>query len=199
MVPTTMKILIVDDHALFRAGLRLILGRLAAPGQLLEAGHAEEGLALGQAHAPLDLILLDLQLPGLAGPDCVRRFRQAFPDCPIALLSGSDEQQLIQDGLAAGARGFIHKSSTPGDMLHVIRDLLERNHRTPARHQAAPLTARQIEVLVRLCAGGSNKQIALDLGLSDNTVRVHLHDIFRSLGVQTRTQAAMLAKDRGLA
>ena len=197
-VSPKMKILLVDDHDLFREGLRLILKRLGSQWMVLEAGSAEEGLALGVAEASLGLVLLDLNLPGVGGVDGVHQFRQRFPDCPLIMLSGSDDHQLVQDGIAAGARAFIHKSSTPDEMLGVMHGVLEQGNPTSAWHSSPVLTPRQIEVLAQLCAGNSNKQIARELGMSGNTVRVHLHDIFRVLGVSTRTQAAMLAKDRGM-
>lgn len=198
MAHNVVKILIVDDHTLFRAGLRLVLGRLGANNQLLEASDAEEGLATGLAHGSIDLILLDLHLPGLDGLACVRKFRQTFPDALLLILSGEEEPQLIEACLAEGARGFIHKSSTPEKMLEAIRHALDPEPAPMGSSRQAQLTPRQIEVLAGVCAGAPNKQIARTLGMSENTVRVHLHDIFRVLGVRTRTQAAMLARDRGL-
>lgn len=197
-----MKILIVDDHALFREGLRLILGRLGAELSVIEAGSAEVGLAVTKTEAMLDLILLDLNLPGLGGSESVRNFRHAAPTCPIIILSGSDDQQAVRDGIEAGAQGFIHKSSTTDEMLNAMRGVLDGkaiSRLAPGFLEPAPaLTRRQREVLARLCEGVSNKQIARDLDMSENTVRSHLYAIFQVFGVKTRTHAAMFAKSYGL-
>jgi DNA-binding NarL/FixJ family response regulator len=200
-----VRILIVDDHALFREGLRLILGRLGGDISFHEGSTAD--IALQQATTAPDLILLDLNLPGLKGADCVHLFLATYPGCPIILLSGMDNPDAAQAGLAAGAIGFIHKSSTATEMLATIQSAMAGTWSHPATTSITgpdqemhipTLTQRQTEVLARLCAGRTNKEIATDLDLSDNTVRVHLAGIFRALEVRSRTQAIIAAKRLGL-
>lgn len=197
-----MKILVIDDHALFREGLRLMLRRLGADVTVLEAGNCAEGLALTQSVLDIDLILLDLQLPGVSDASSVSTFRGQWPDANIIILSGTDDEKLVSSARAAGARGFIHKSCTPDQMLLALRQALELHAAsTPTGNDPETrlsLTPRQREVLTQLCEGMSNKEIARHLQMSDNTVRVHLYEVFRLLGVKTRTQAALLARTLGI-
>ena len=206
-----LKILIVDDHALFREGLKLLLTRLEQAADILEAGSAEAGLVYADRHAEVDLVLLDINLPGSHGLDSLRLFSSNFPGSAIVLLSGVDAPTLIRDGLASGARGFIHKSVTADEMLAAVSSVLAGEHccavsgdllalptATDANGSALQLTPRQKEVLQRLCEGLSNKEIGRELDMSDNTVRVHVSGIFRILGVRSRTEAAMLAHRNGL-
>ena len=190
-------ILLVDDHALFRTGIRLLLDRFGVRTNLIEAGSAEEGLVLGCASSSVDLILLDLHLPGLQGLTCVRKFRDEFPIADIIILSGSDDRDLIDDAIRSGARTFIHKASAASEIVAVIKPLLgiesDSDTSTPI-----VLSPRKAEVLSHLCAGLSNKQIARELDMSQNTVRVHLHEIFKTLGVSSRTQAVMRARQTGM-
>lgn len=203
-----LKILIVDDHTLFREGLKLLLTRLGPQVRIFEAGSAADGLAHADRHKEFDLILLDINLPGYHGLDSLRLFRGTFPTSAIVLLSGVDASSLIRDSLASGARGFIHKSVTADEMLAAITEILAGGNcyavspdslTIPAVGAAAQqLTPRQKEVLLRLCEGMSNKQIGRELDMSDNTVRVHVSGIFRILGVRSRTEAAMLAHRNGM-
>jgi two-component system nitrate/nitrite response regulator NarL len=197
---TALQIFIVDDHALFIEGVRLILGRLQREVSIVEAESAE-ALRLLPTIAP-DLILLDLNLPGLAGVDCVIKFVKTFPHASIILLSGVDNADVIQAGLDAGAKAFIHKSSSAEKMLQVIHQVLQEREKESGNvlpgAERLILSPRQTEVLVTLCEGMSNKEIARTLNLSDNTVRIHLAAIFRILGVRTRAQAMVLAKHYGI-
>lgn len=207
-----MRILIVDDHALFREGLKLLLVRLDSAAEVLESGDVEAGLAYAERGDGIDLILLDINLPGCRGVEALPRFREKFPTSPVVLISGVDAPEVIREGLASGARGFIHKSVTADEMRAAIGKVLAggschavsadpfsslgTTEATPP--SAGQLTPRQREVLVRLCEGMSNKEIGRELDMSDNTVRVHVAGIFRILGARSRTEAAMLARRRGL-
>lgn len=196
-----MKILIIDDHALCREGLQLILRKHDPELRILDAATAEEGLALAQQESPLDLILLDLVMPGMHGAASVAIFRREMPSVPIVILSGSDNQEAIRACLREGAIAHVHKSDDVGQMITTILDAVRHHATLPPLDDGSDLpvlTRRQREVLARVYTGESNKQIAKALDMSDNTVRVHLYDIFKILGVKTRTQAAMLAKDKGL-
>ena len=175
-----MKILIVDDHALFREGLRHILSRLADDAQIFEAGSIEAGLALGTEVAEFDLILLDLYLPGAHGLDGLKGFRQRFPASPVVLLSGMYDAETVREGIARGAQGFIPKAVSGDYMLHAARRVLDGELWVPEASDAVPsampapaaarravhLTPRQIDVLARLCEGDSNKEIGRALAMS---------------------------------
>lgn len=206
-----LRILIVDDHALFREGLKLLLAGLGPGADILEAGSAAAGLIHAARHQEIDLVLLDINLPGYRGLDSLRLFRAKFPTSAIVLLSGVDAPALIREALASGAQGFIHKSVTADEMLAAISTVLGGDScyavSTDAPINAAmasagapspQLTPRQKQVLLRLCEGMSNKEIGRELAMSDNTVRVHVSGIFRILGVRSRTEAAMLAHRNGL-
>lgn len=208
-----MKILVVDDHSLFREGLHLLLARLGSEIEIFDAGSADAGLAFASQCGDIDLILLDVNLPGLRGLDSLRLFRQSFPDSRIVLLSGVDASPLIREALAKGAQGFIHKSVTADEMLTAIRSVLDGGSccamsqnslgttaMDPLTSMPRPtsLTPRQMEVLAMLCDGMSNKEIGRELSMSGNTVRVHLVGIFRALGARSRTEAAMIARRCGL-
>jgi two-component system nitrate/nitrite response regulator NarL len=196
-----MKILIVDDHSLFRAGLKLLLGQLADQVEVFEADSVDAGLAMGTQHPDVDLILLDLQLPGTHGLDGVVEFRRCFPASAVVLLTGSNAADVAAEGRAKGAQGFIAKAVSAEEMLDALRHVLDGELWFPKRVQFQPaihLTPRQIEVLAGLCQGLSNKEIGRDLGMSENTVRSHVAVIFRELGAKSRTEAAMAARRHGL-
>jgi DNA-binding NarL/FixJ family response regulator len=207
-----MKTLIVDDHPLFRAGLAALL-RTDPDSRVLEGADREAGLALAASHPDLDLILLDLGLPDGGGPDAIPRFRLARPDVPVVVLSASEDPNDVRRSLAAGALGYIPKSSKPGQLLAALRFVMEGNIYVPPiavlSADASPpepgrpsrvglLTERQLEVLRALRRGLSNKEVARELGVSDKTVKAHLSAIFQVLEVGNRTDAAAAARARGL-
>lgn len=208
-----MNILIVDDHALFREGLKSLLVRLDGHVSIHEAGSIEAGLALAQQLNDFDLIVLDLNLPGLNGLDGLKLFRQRFPASPLVILSGVDDETTVQAALTQGAQGFIAKASSADAMLAGLRRVIAGEPCRPGLHpddngtpgstetladSAIHMTPRQIDVLIRLCRGASNKEIARELGMSDNTVRTHLAVIFKELGARSRTEVAFLARQKGL-
>ncbi len=207
-----MEILIVDDHVLFREGLKSLLACFADGVIIHEAGSVEAGLALNLQHKELSLILLDLNLPGLNGLDGLKAFRQRFPGSPLVVLSGVDDEAIVAVALRQGAQGFISKSVSAESMLNDLRRVLAGESCFPGQgphdgsvaatqtlaKSALHFTPRQIDVLARLCEGHSNKEIGRDLGMSDNTVSTHLAAIFRALGARSRTEAAFLARKKGL-
>lgn len=197
-----MRILIVDDHALFRAGMVLLLSRLAAEVDVVEAGSAEEALGLGRADAAdFALVLLDLNLNGALGLDRLRDLRQVFPGAAIVILSGVVSREAMLEARAKGAMGYIAKSVSADGMLEALRQVLRGQRHFPLMDPARPpetrLTLRQRQVLELLCKGRPNKEIAQALGMSENTVRTHLMFTFRALGVRTRTEAALAARRLG--
>lgn len=202
-----MNILLIDDHALFREGFRLMLGRsLPNAHSVVESGSAEAGLALA-AKETFDLIFLDFGLPGLGGLDGLRAFRQQCPDACLVVLSAVDGNEVVRQALFFGAQGYIPKTIAAEEMREALRRILEGQVYAPchgsgetadAERLDQKLTSRQVEVLAELCAGRSNREIGDYLGMSENTVRVHVSAIFRELGVRSRTEAVLLAKRKGL-
>jgi DNA-binding NarL/FixJ family response regulator len=215
-----MNVLIVDDHVMFREALRLGIARAFPDFELTEAGTAEDALAyLSQGHRP-GLILLDLKMPGLGGLGMLHKIKDLTPDTVCIVVSDSDARSDIRAAVKAGALGYILKRSSMDVLERAITLVLagERYVQVPAEfldagdEPAAPtqrprtgdalegLTARQQEVLQLLALGHSNKEIAKSLGLLEGTVKVHVRDILRKLGVSNRTQAAMLvARQQGAA
>lgn len=210
-----MNVLIVDDHVMFREALRLAMGRAFPEFEIDEAGTAEDALAyLSAGHRPR-LILLDLKMPGLGGLGMLKQIKDLSPDTCSIVVSDSDARSDIRAAVRAGALGYILKRSSMDVLERAITLVLagERYAQVPAEFldgeddeadAAAPgrprgsdllegLTARQQEVLGLLAQGRSNKEIAKGLGLLEGTVKVHVRDILRKLGVSNRTQAAMLA------
>ena len=215
-----MNVLIVDDHVMFREALRLAISRAFPEFELTEAGTAEDALAsFSQGQRP-GLILLDLKMPGLGGLGMLQKIKDISPQTVCIVVSDSDARADIRAAVRAGALGYILKRSSMEVLERAITLVLqgERYVQVPAEFLDAPdeaaapavrgrpsdalegLTARQHEVLNLLALGHSNKEIAKSLGLLEGTVKVHVRDILRKLGVSNRTQAAMLvARAQGAA
>lgn len=202
----TARLLLVDDHNLFRTGLRLIVQDHPRVGAIAEAGSIAEACALQQTDA--DLVLLDIQLPGMSGLDGLRLLRHACPRARIVLVSASVAPDAVHEARMRGADGFLPKSASAEDILEAISCALagqpcfplhSGNAPAPRRPETPSLTARQLDVLALLCTGKPNKVIARDLGLSENTVRVHVAAIFAQLGVNSRSAALLAAQRLGLA
>lgn len=210
-----MKILLADDHDLFRAGLGMVLGELEADTQLLQAASLTDALVCAQAESDLDLALLDLNMPAMNGTAGLQQFRTQFPQVPVVIVSGSDDLADVQAVLNQGASGFIHKSTAPSVMISALRLVLAGGIYVPPhamRQDTAPaptapratkgwearLTARQMEVLQLLALGKPNKVIARALDLSEGTVKIHLSAIFRVLDVNNRTEAVLAAQHLSL-
>lgn len=201
-----MNILLVDDHALFRDGFKLMLAKLwDTPPHIVEAGSAEAGLMAAGSES-FDLIFLDLGLPGLDGLDGLRAFRRACPNTCLVVLSAIDGAEIVRQALLYGAQGYIPKTVNAETMDKALRQILDGRIYAPIATETEDggtrldhmLTPRQVEVLAELCAGRANRMIADQLGMSENTVRAHVSAIFRQLGVSSRTEAALLAKRKGL-
>lgn len=195
-----VNILLVDDHALFREGLSLLLERLDSPLVTFQARTIRDALAYISHPDEIHLLLMDFYVSDADGLQGLLKLRQVFPSSAIVLISASHDLGLIREAVLLGARGFIHKSAAVEAMLAGLSNALagrdcfiypeDLHPPRPARH----LTPRQREVLAQLCLGKSNKDIGRALLLSENTVRIHLADIFRILGVTSRTEAIVLAK-----
>jgi DNA-binding NarL/FixJ family response regulator len=220
-----MKIMLVDDHVLFREGIALLLRSLVADDSLYQAGTCEEALALVASDPGIELVLMDINLPGASGINAISMIRAEFPHIPVVGLSSSDDKQTILEAIDAGAMGFIPKSSSSGVLFAALQLVLSKGiylppeaflrdrgvaTRTLAPHSdklgtsqnATPsdlgLTQRQSEVLFLILQGKSAKAICRDLSLSSSTVKIHTSAALRALNVTTRTQAVIAAGRMGL-
>jgi DNA-binding NarL/FixJ family response regulator len=205
-----MKILICDDHALFREGLELVLAKLDPNARLESVADAEAALARVDADPDLDLVLLDMALPGISGLDALSRLRRDHPAVPVVILCASESPADARAALDRGASGFIPKSSRGGVLLGAVRLVLGGGvyvppllldapppppRRDPTRHG---LTARQLEILRLMARGLTNADIARVLGISGATVKNHLERIYDVLDASNRTEAAMRLRELGL-
>lgn len=200
-----VKILVVDDHALVREGLRQVLKGLEEQLEVLQAGTCAQAFALAQTHGDLDLVLLDYHLPDMNGLEALAIFGQRHPELPIVLLSGSANIQIMRQVLQAGAAGFVTKSCVSDELLRAVRSVLGGDIYLPqelgagceteqADAQPKPeLTQRQELVLRCLLDGLANREIAEQLNVSEETVKTHVAAILRHFDVQNRTQAVVAA------
>ena len=204
-----MKILIVDDHTLFRQGLCYVLNELEEQIGILEASGLEQAMQHVAANPDLDLVLLDLHMPGEDGFTALDTFAKRYPVMPVVILSASKQYGDIKRALDAGAMGYIPKDTTSTVMLNALRLILSGGIYVPpdmaqqfglnqSDSNAPVLTPRQLQVLALLVQGYSNKVIASQLNLAEATVKMHVTSIMKSLGVSNRTQAAMAAEKLGL-
>jgi DNA-binding NarL/FixJ family response regulator len=201
-----VKLLIVDDHPLFRDGLAALLRQASADNVVVQAASTEEALQLVDEQI-IDAVFMDLVMPGLSGEAAVREFARRHPDLPVIVLSSSESASDVRRVLNAGASGYIPKSATAQTVVSALQLVLSGNIYVPpllvtaaaraADHGAhdgprtlAQLTDRQVDVLKYLRDGLSNKEISANLGIAEKTVKVHIAAIFKTLNVVNRTQAA---------
>lgn len=185
----TLRLLLVDDHALFRSGIAMVLSTGLTNVQIIEAGALDEALALTEAP---DLVLLDLQLPGLSGLDGMPLMRERWPDARLVVVSAAHPDDVLEAVKALGALAFISKAEKPAHMLELVGQLLGIG--LPAAVEPPSLTPRQLEVLRLLHRGLPNKAIGKQLGLSENTVRGHVQALLSALEVSSRSEAAFRAQ-----
>ena len=213
-----MKVLVVDDHPLIREALRQVLRALDENIELVEAAGAPEAAAAAEKHGDLDLILLDLALPGADGFEVLRELRERHPSFPIVVLSATEHAEVVMRALDAGAMGFIPKTSSNELLLGALRLVLSGGVYLPAevlRRSPAPvlrsapaaagadcrdlgLTQRQAQVLALVIQGKPNKIICRELDLAEGTVKIHVTAILKALGVANRTQAVIAVGKLGL-
>jgi len=216
-----LKLLVVDDHPLVREAVQAVVARLDPGASVLAVGDSERGFAIADAEPDLDLVLLDLNVPGVAGIAGLKAWRRRYPELPVVVLSSADDRPTVLAAIAAGAAGFIPKSSPNEVLLSALRLVLAGGKYLPSEALAPAaesgaratraataqalsletlgLTDRQAQVLKLLAEGKSNKLICRELDLAERTVKAHISAVFRALGVTTRTQAAVAAAKLGLA
>ena len=213
-----MNILVVDDHALFREGLKFLLQQLDTKLLLEEAGNCTQALERVAARR-YELILLDLNMPGMNRLDALAALREAAPDVPVVVLSGEGDPAIVRAAIERGAMGFIPKSATPEVLIQALRLVLAHGVYLPVEMltvanvpSAVPtaafaagsagvlpgLTPRQMDVLRCVIHGKPNKIIARELDVSEATIKVHVSAVLRALGTRNRTEAVYAAAKMGL-
>lgn len=215
----TIRILLVDDQALFREGLQTLLSvhdDLAIVG---EAGNGETAVQMAQSLQP-DVVLMDLRMPVLDGVAATRQISQSAPDVKVIVLTTFDDDEYVFDGLRAGAVGYMLKDVPSAKLVEAIRAaaqgesflepsvaakvvaefarLKEDKPADPQAELVEPLSERELEILQHVATGASNREIASALYITEGTVKNHVTNILGKLGVRDRTQAALKARDMGL-
>jgi DNA-binding NarL/FixJ family response regulator len=209
-----MKAILADDHALFREGFALLLKQMQAGSEVAMAADLDDCLMQIQHQPDADLLLLDLNMPGMHGQDSVKALMRAHPDLPVVILSAAECREEVMALLSGGVAGYIPKSASPQVMISALRlilaggvyvppqfldfDVPARTAEPGARSGHAALTERQMDVLRLISDGKPNKQICRELGLGEGTVKAHLAAIFRALDVRNRTEAAGAARRLGI-
>ena len=206
------KVVVADDHPLFRQAMQLAITGLGTPHEepvVLEASSIEEVRRLAAMERDIDLVLLDLRMPGMDGLAGLMALRREFPHLPVAIVSASDERKVIREAMALGATGFIPKTLPKGEIEGAIERILRGESYLPTGFEGeagpegeaesvaariASLTPQQLKVLQLVAQGKPNKIIAYELDIAETTVKAHITVILRKLGVYSRTQAVLVAK-----
>lgn len=211
-----MHVLLIDDHEMFRQGVKYLLTDLHEDIEFTDAGNCKEALAeLGRVE--VDLALLDLSMPGSRGLNALREIKNAYPAVPLAVLSGHDEPSMIRDAIEEGASGFVPKASSSEVLVAALKLILAGgvylpraalNGATPeqsageepekAASRSELLSERQADVLMKAIQGKPNKVIAREMNIAEGTVKTHLSAAFKALGVHNRTEAVFAAAKLGL-
>lgn len=203
---TQARILVADDHPLFRAAVLHALRDDGVTGQTIEVASASALVQALQAEPQIDLVLLDLAMPGARGFSSLVWLRGERPDVPVIIISSNDHPRVIRRAQQFGAAGFIPKSAPAEAMRLAVQAVMEGDTSFPPLSaerserdaqlavRLAQLTPQQFRVLVCVADGLLNKQIAYELGVAENTVKVHVTAILKKLGCNSRTQAALLVK-----
>ena len=209
-----MRVLLIDDHALFRFGVSELLERRGI--QVDARGDGEAGLARVRELAP-DVVLLDLRMPQMTGLEVLKRLRAADQTMPVAILTTSTDERDLIAALQAGAQGYLLKDMEPEELITALKDILagrtvvakeltgilarvvqggHEDRRAPVAFSDLP--PREREILCHLAEGRSNKGIARVLGITDGTVKLHVKAILRKLAVHSRVEAAVIAVEKDL-
>jgi two-component system, NarL family, nitrate/nitrite response regulator NarL len=201
------RVLLIDDHTLFRTGMRMIMQSFPGIGEIFEAGSVM--LAKQHESQAIDIILLDIHMPGINGLDGMGLVRSMFYNAKIIFVSATASTEAITEAALGGANGFLPKSASADDIYAALATVLQGGKCFPglvgydsekltAKTNIPVISTRQLEVLALLAQGKTNKVIARDMGLSENTVRVHVAALFAHLEVNSRTAAVLAAQQSGL-
>ena len=208
MTTAAAHLVIADDHPLFRDALRQAVAGVVASARIDEAGSFEELTALLEEYSDVDLVLIDLTMPGISGFSGLIYLRAQYPAIPVVIVSASDDGGTIRQSLDFGASGFIPKRFGVDTLRDAITKVLDGDVWVPAdtdlssatdpdlarlRDRLVTLTPQQVRVLMMLSEGLLNKQIAYELGVSEATIKAHVSAILQKLGVESRTQAVIAA------
>ena len=210
-----MRVLIIDDHALFRVGLKGLLEQRSIE-VVGAAADGAEGIKLAEELNP-DIILLDMRMPDMGGLEVLPILREKHPSTPVVMLTTSNEEKDLIKALRSGAQGYLLKDMEPDELVGALRDIEKGKNvvaqdltdalarmvqgETSLEDNDGPfstLTPREHEILCLLAEGQSNKLIARNLGISDGTVKLHVKAILRKLGIHSRVEAAVIAVEQGL-
>lgn len=210
-----VRVLLVDDHTLFRSGIRLLLQRNADFEVVGEAADGLEGVKRAKELKP-DIVLLDLHMPGLSGLEAIQLILQDTPETHVILLTVSEDAEDLAAGLQSGASGYLLKNIDADYLLNALRKVMDGEsvissdmtsklfaqfRKGPSASltvEAEKLTPREREILAQLAVGLSNKEIARKLNVVESTVKIHLQSILKKLGLNNRVQAAIYAVEHGL-
>ncbi len=200
-----IRLLIVDDHPAFRAGLVTLLGDQADLRIVAQCGDGREAVELYRREKP-DVVLMDLRLPGLSGVEAILAIRQEHPEARVIVVTTYDSDEDIYRAIQSGAKSYLMKDMSKAEIVGTIRAVHAGQEKLPAsiadrlaeRRRRPELTLREIEVLQLLVKGRSNKEIASGLSIAEDTVKSHLKTLFTKLGVQDRTAAAISAIRHGI-
>lgn len=205
MAQDGIRVLCVDDHRLVRQGIATLINQQPGMEVVASAATGEEALALFEQHHP-DVTLMDLQLPGQSGLETIRAIRREHADARIIVLTMYHGEEDIFRALQEGAATYLLKDSLFGDLANRIREVYDGTTQLPPEIQARlderrahkPLSARELQVVQLIAQGKRNKEIAAELGITEETVQVHLRHLFAKLGVKDRTAVLTVALRRGL-
>jgi DNA-binding NarL/FixJ family response regulator len=205
-VPQGYKFVIADDHPLFRGALKQAIESIAGPGTILEAGDFESAKKIVADNEDLDLVLLDLSMPGASGLSGLISLRGLHAGVPLVVVSAHDDPETIRRALELGASGFISKSASMEDIRQAVQTVLDGGISAPGGvdlgveqdpeisdliRRLQSLTPQQTRVLGMLAEGLLNKQIAYELNVSEATIKAHVSAVLQKLGVDSRTQAVI--------
>ena len=214
-----LRVLLIDDHALFRSGLRELLLRRDIE-VIAAVGGGDEGIELAATERP-DVVLLDMRMPGMTGLEVLKKLREKYAEMPIVMLTTSRDERDVIDSLQSGAQGYLLKDMEPEELVDALNRIVDNRETVVAGELTAvlakavqggeqqsdveeelsifsDLTPREREILCHLAEGQSNKVIARNLGISDGTVKLHVKAILRKLDVHSRVEAAVIAVEKNL-